>query len=221
MMSRMNRSSFVRLNPRCSLDENFSLLQTGSPLLIGSHNWSVGEVLPKVFLYAGWNESGIFLSFQVTEAESLRRFTALNDPVWRDSCVEFFIQPDVQKPFYCNFEFNSLGAFLSQSGTCREDRVFITAEEAQTVSRFVSYESKSEVVNGVFRFEANWNLQIFLPKALLENRGIALKSGNAYRCNFYKCGDDLHDPHFLSWNPVKTENPDFHCPFFFGEMELG
>ena len=25
------------------------------------------------------------------------------------------------------------------------------------------------------------------------------------RANFYKCGDELQKPHFLSWNPIKIE----------------
>lgn len=34
--------------------------------------------------------------------------------------------------------------------------------------------------------------------------------------NFYKCGDDLPKPHYLCWNPIKSETPDFHLPEFFG-----
>ena len=34
--------------------------------------------------------------------------------------------------------------------------------------------------------------------------------------NFYKCGDMLSKPHFLSWNPIDTPSPDFHVPASFG-----
>ena len=40
------------------------------------------------------------------------------------------------------------------------------------------------------------------------------------KANFYKCGDELQTPHFLSWNPIKIENPDFHRPDFFGTLEF-
>ena len=33
--------------------------------------------------------------------------------------------------------------------------------------------------------------------------------GMSIRANFYKCGDELQKPHFLSWNPIKIEKPDF------------
>jgi len=44
--------------------------------------------------------------------------------------------------------------------------------------------------------------------------------GKTVRANFYKCGDELQTPHFLSWNPVRTERPDFHRPDFFGVLEF-
>ena len=40
------------------------------------------------------------------------------------------------------------------------------------------------------------------------------------KANFYKCGDKLSVPHYLSWNPVTTEKPDFHRPEYFGLLEF-
>ena len=40
------------------------------------------------------------------------------------------------------------------------------------------------------------------------------------RGNFYKCGNQLPKPHFLSWNPIPTDNVQFHCPEFFGELDF-
>ena len=38
--------------------------------------------------------------------------------------------------------------------------------------------------------------------------------------NFYKCGDQQVVPHYLSWAPITTENPDFHRPEYFGELNF-
>jgi len=38
--------------------------------------------------------------------------------------------------------------------------------------------------------------------------------------NFYKCGDGLSKPHYLSWKPIVAEKPDFHRPEFFSTIEL-
>ena len=38
--------------------------------------------------------------------------------------------------------------------------------------------------------------------------------------NFYKCGDDLPEPHFVSWNKIEAPTPNFHLPKYFGEIEF-
>ena len=37
-------------------------------------------------------------------------------------------------------------------------------------------------------------------------------SGLEAKGNFYKCGDKLENPHYLSWEPVRTPDPNFHLP---------
>jgi hypothetical protein len=47
-----------------------------------------------------------------------------------------------------------------------------------------------------------------------------LEKPESLRANIYKCGDKCDQPHFLSWSPIGLPNPDFHCPEWFGEIEL-
>ena len=54
-------------------------------------------------------------------------------------------------------------------------------------------------------------LRLFVPGAAFTG---------AWRANVYKCGDLLPVPHFISWNPITTESPDFHRPEFFGQMRF-
>ena len=44
--------------------------------------------------------------------------------------------------------------------------------------------------------------------------------GRDMRANFYKCGDKLTTPHFLSWNKIDLPSPCFHCPPFFGQIHF-
>ena len=39
--------------------------------------------------------------------------------------------------------------------------------------------------------------------------------------NFYKCGDLTVNKHYLAWQPVGTERPDYHRPEYFGPMVFG
>ncbi|MCK4879544.1 MAG: hypothetical protein KAS82_02750 [Bacteroidales bacterium] len=45
-------------------------------------------------------------------------------------------------------------------------------------------------------------------------------SGLDAHANFYKCGDKLKQPHFLSWKPVLCSTPDFHTPRYFGQLSF-
>ena len=119
-------------------------------------------------------------------------FTKLNDPVYRDSCVEFFIKAIKNKKTYCNFEFNALGTFLSQTGDDRNNRKFIDKTEAKSIQINVNRNLKSSIKRN------RWNLSVMIPSNILLIREIILEPEKSYRCNFYKCGDDLKDPHYLS-----------------------
>jgi hypothetical protein len=43
-------------------------------------------------------------------------------------------------------------------------------------------------------------------------------AGVECRGNIYKCGDALPVPHYVSWRPIDTPDPDFHRPEYFGQI---
>ena len=61
----------------------------------------------------------------------------------------------------------------------------------------------------------DWGLCVAIPLDL-----IGLQRGSRFEGNFQKCGDFTRAPHFLTWNAIISDEPDFHLPQFFGEMEL-
>ena len=60
----------------------------------------------------------------------------------------------------------------------------------------------------------NWNIEYRVPFQLFAKYFDikAPKSGDVWRANFYKCGDKTSHPHWGSWAPVNTEQPNFHTP---------
>ena len=59
------------------------------------------------------------------------------------------------------------------------------------------------------------------PTASQEVLGMVKRlDGKTMKGNFYKCGDKLQTPHFLSWSPIGLERPMFHCPAFFGTLSF-
>jgi hypothetical protein len=58
-------------------------------------------------------------------------------------------------------------------------------------------------------------VELDIPAAVF---GLAAFDGLRARGNFYKCGDKLPVPHYLSWAPIATPRPDFHRPEYFDTL---
>jgi hypothetical protein len=66
----------------------------------------------------------------------------------------------------------------------------------------------------------SWELTLMVPLELFYHHQWTTLKGKIARINFYKCGDELPQPHFLSWMPIDSAEPDFHLPEFFGELKF-
>ncbi len=142
------------------------------------------------------------------------------DPVCRDSCVEFFVQPS-QGAGYLNFEFNASGVLLAQvhRDTLHPRTVsgLLSEGEASGIRIFHSLPGR---VEPEIADEIRWELGFFLPfPVFAATHGTPVPvSGTVWRANVYKCGDNTSHPHWASWRPVKRLN--FHEPDCFGDMEF-
>ncbi|MCQ2341916.1 MAG: hypothetical protein MJZ75_00275 [Paludibacteraceae bacterium] len=149
------------------------------------------------------------------------RAMAVNDqePVWEDSCVEFFCQVPGDD-HYMNFETNCIGTMVASRRLSRtEDVQLLSPEQMAKIERHCSLQHKQIVErDGLF----DWKVEITIPFAILFAHTTIPTQGEkvVIRANFYKCGDKTRYPHFLSWQPIALPQPDFHCPQFFGELEL-
>ncbi len=152
---------------------------------------------------------GFLLRMVCAEAEPLARYHAFMDPVYTDSCMEFFADW-LSDGRYINMEMNANATLLSCIGADRHGRI-----------------SVSELTGGdVFPVDAHvesnsWSVLARIPLNFLSRilgQPVEVTHGFAFRGNFYKCGDETAIPHYGMWNPVGTEKPDFHRPEFFGRL---
>lgn len=151
------------------------------------------------------DKEGLSLRMHTTEAPLQALCHTQNGEVCRDSCMEFFIQPDPADGRYLNFECNPDGILHLGLGPDRYDRQHLDEDRA-------TFRIQSDAKPG------DWTLKLYIPDSFLL-RYFSTVSPHA-RGNFYKCGDDTAHPHYGSWAPVDTENPDFHRPEYFGELGL-
>ncbi len=174
-----------------------------------NYMWMDNGYSPKVQVQMCYDDEAMRIRFEVEESMPRSIYNLPNDPVYKDSCVEFFVQPDPENdPRYLNFEMNSKGTLLLGLGEDRHERKQVKRPSAAEMDIRAKVQADKWSVSYVIPF--TWLSTIF--------PNFAPAPGNVMRCNFYKCGDDTRLPHYGSWHPVTSETPDFHRPCDFGEI---
>jgi hypothetical protein len=182
---------------------------------ISNQNWVEAEQVNAGFAIRH-DGSSIHLFYQVEEDQVRAVNTAFSSPVWEDSCVEFFITFEGDDNYY-NFEINAIGTVLGAYGKDRHDRYRISDS---LLAKIKTTPSLGRDPIKSLDERTIWNLQLVLPLEVFHFSDIENLSGLDAHANFYKCGDELKHPHFLSWKPVLTDKPDFHTPHYFGQLSF-
>jgi hypothetical protein len=187
------------------------LLDCQKPENIEVLPWPLYNSQPDASFAIAHNGQTIFLKYYVTEKETKTVYTEINDPVYRDSCVEFFISFNNGLAYY-NLEFNSKGVCLAGYGSGRENRKLLPAA---VISKIECLPYSSPLYDSQSNY---WELCLAIPVSVFCFDELSDLNGRSFKANFYKCGDDLTEPHFLVWNKIISKEPDFHIPEYFGEL---
>ena len=190
-----------------------------TPLTVGHYLWLDNGYHPAVEARLGWSPAFLYVRFRVEEKRVRVRFTKFQDPVYKDSCVEFFIDafPE-RRQGYINFETNAAGTLLAAFGPDRSSRRPLWPED---LAGFEAVSSILGPVDGEYGADA-WTLEYRVPLVVFGKiYGEKIRAGHRARANFYKCGDETEVPHYGAWSAVGTPTPDFHRPEFFGEIVFG
>ncbi len=188
-------------------------------------NWSTVPVahIDNFFWYEGHapktaaqlvyvTDFGFILRMTCAEADPKAVYRNYNEPVYTDSCMEFFCDW-LGDGRYINMEMNSLGTLLSCIGPDRHARTPIAELSGGEI-----FPVKGETCDGY------WQVTAAIPTALLCKilgvDNIPFGSGYTFRGNFYKCGDETAVIHYGMWNPIGTEKADFHRPEYFGTLVI-
>ncbi|MBN2653321.1 MAG: hypothetical protein JXR63_13155 [Spirochaetales bacterium] len=210
------KSLTIRQTTLESLTEIHSLLKNSNKLeavQIEASGWNYPEPATTFFKIVRNNEA-LFIYYNVKERQTTAEHSPINSQVWQDSCVEFFIK--INEKEYQNFEFNCCGVPLSATGESRHNRRFLTDEELKRIEVISTFDKKDIP----FKLNnSNWEMTIKIPYDIIKTNCIFTEK-NEYLANFYKCNENSDFPHFLTWNEIKTEKPDFHRPEFFGKLLL-
>jgi hypothetical protein len=176
--------------------------------------WPDAHEKPVIRFSMAYNRDCIFLKYDVKERSVQARYRKTNDPVYKDSCVEFFIAFNGE-PEYYNLEFNCLGTCLAGFGRSRHGRKLLSVRKLSEIRHRASL----KVANRDSQHIA-WQLTLAIPAEVFSEHSLPTFEGQQARVNFFKCGDELPEPHYLSWSHIQYPQPNFHLPEFFGEIRF-
>ena len=187
-------------------------LESAAKDRIDTVNWPEAyPVKPAVGLRVARSEKYLAVSYEVCGPDLRATQMCDNGRNWEDSCCEFFVEAGDGS--YFNFETTCIGSVLMARGKGRGDRVQQPLETVVRVIRHSTLERREYDIEGG---EHSWKLTILVPFEIIGLDGNSLPE--SVGANFYKCGDLTAHPHFVSWNPIPTPNPDFHRPEYFGRL---
>lgn len=184
--------------------------------IIGHCNWPDSyPYSPKVYFYALHDGDKMYLKYSVEEQSVMALTTQDGGAVWTDSCVEFFCSFD--NSGYYNLETSAAGVALLAFRKTKPEAVSASSDILRGIVRHSSLgDAPIEERLG----NQSWELLLEIPKESFFRHSFSTLSGLCFRANFYKCGDNLSVPHFLSWAPINSETPNFHQPQFFADVEF-
>jgi hypothetical protein len=215
----MNKAVFPRLavkDPANLGELEERLAEQPAVLALDTVNWVAPKSIPQVILHAGYDARNLFLHFKVKEESVIALSAANHGTVWLDSCVEMFCAPAGDGQYY-NLEMNCIGKALMACGSSRgtSRRLPLETLALVKIKSSLGETTFSERSGGVA-----WSLTASVPLAAFARHPLGDPRGQTWRANFYKCGEDLKDPHYLSWNLIDYVEPDFHRPEHFGEIRF-
>ncbi len=181
---------------------------------LDSFHWeSPTPYRPETYCKIGIVGKNIFAQLKCYEKNPKTVYENRDDPIYKDSCLEFFIKPLADKKEYINIECNSKGVFLCEIGEGKHNRRLLKAvTEASPEVR--SFNGKD--LKGSF-----WAVTIELTEDFIKSVfAVDAFDYTVVECNFYKCGDDCATPHYLAYSPVTTLPPGFHNPECFAKFKI-
>lgn len=182
---------------------------------IDSLNWAKEyPYRPLTIVNCAHSGTALYLDFFV-RSNYLRAENSMNNsPVWDDSSVSLFMQAQ-NGGEYVNIDINCIGAINAARRRTRRPVTRFTDEEIGRISVIASCGNRPfKEVEGLF----TWNLLVMIPFRLLGIEYIGKPV--SVKGNFCKCATGTSQPHFLTWSPVVTMEPDFHVPDAFGDITI-
>ncbi len=155
-----------------------------------------------------YDNENLYVHLSAVEKEIRAENTEPLSPVYEDSCLEFFFKFD-NTDNYFNFEINPNGCLCTQFGPRKTDRINIVREDCAEY-----FDIKTN------RTADGWECYYRIPLRYIRLFYPDYNFGGDITANMYKCGNKTANKHYIAWQPIDLDDPNFHCPEYFGRMRF-
>ncbi len=188
-----------------------------APLYIDNYMWMDNGYTPFVAVKLFHTEKNIYLFYHVLEDKITIKHTKFGSDVYKDSAVEFFINPFPESSLeYFNIEINALGIPLVGVGLNGDDTRRYYFKENEMKELEIKPSLKQPVTG--YHGKDFWDLFVKIPKRIFENYYSIEFSDKQCIANFYKCGDETEFEHYGAWSRIENPTPDFSLTKYFGKL---
>lgn len=188
---------------------------------IDMENWQGYNYHPNVRFRIAYSPTEIYLQYLILENEIKAVYEQDEGSApYKDSCVELFCIPGEDSVYY-NLEMNCIGKGTFAGGAQRTERTRFGKEILSKIRRTSTLGTNAFGIKTLSDNNGQpytWQLTVAIPIELFSLSEVKPLKGRTIKANFNKCGDDMPHRHYLSWNPIGTERPNFHTPSYFGNI---
>ena len=217
------KHTLTRISSITSLKSDWDVSPWNSidPTTLSNYMGERPEHFPNTQVKLAYDHEAIYVKFRVEDQYVKAVYNKNQDPVYKDSCVEFFFTPgtDVSRGYF-NLEMNCGGTMLFHHQVePRKDAVEIAEEDIQQIQVVASM---PDLVDPEIAEKTTWKVAYKIPFSILKKYHDFSDpdTGTIWLVNFYKCADETSRPHWLTWAPINRPSPDFHRPEYFGQLEF-
>lgn len=187
---------------------------------IDTENWEGYGYKPQVSFRMAYSKDEIYLQYHVIEPIVKAVYGSDTGALpYKDSCVEFFLIPAEDSVYY-NLELNCIAKGTFAGGAKRSGRTRFKEDVLSKIRRRSTLGSEPFGIKESYGKPFDYTLTVAIPIEVFQLSNVSPLKGREIRGNFYKCGDEMPEPHYLSWSPIGTARPDFHTPEYFGYIKF-
>ena len=187
-----------------------------TPIKIQEYPWYESGKKQDTQIFLAHNGQTLWLHILASDNYSFASRTELNTDVCNDSCVEFFFSPRKERDsIYFNAEVNCIGTPHLAYGPDRNTRTLSTPQQAASLNVEPQIKATSKIETP---YDESWSVDFEINLEMIQSwSGEELSLSDYWWANFFRCGGNI-EPQYASWNPIITENPDYHRPDQFGKL---